>query len=190
MIGEFKGKKEPHMTYRENISIKTKYITIEDCRQNCVDIEGTRLFARSLTSKLFGVFQEDNTFLISSEAKVAFNYEFKGKIVEKTDGIYMEGRISQKNRSRYIVYISIIISFFIGIALLASMNPVFMLMGFMFMSVPPHHKIEKYIEEMAIPFALMGCMNVTVALYFSRTCFFLGTDESLYSGISSSLVRK
>lgn len=124
------------MAKRKNISFKTKYSSIEECRVNCVDVEGMPLFGRSLSSKFYGVFHEDNSFVLTSVSKVAYSFEFEGTILQKDDGIYLEGEIRVKKKSLYIVYLSILLSVLFGVMLVLSFNVVFMFMGILFMIIP------------------------------------------------------
>ena len=124
------------MAIRENVKIKTKYKTILECEQACVDGIGKKIMAKSWSNKLFGVFEDGHRVVISSDAKGAALFEFDGRIVAREDGIYLEGEIREKSSSKGFVYGSVAFSMILGLIMMSTFNPVFMFMGAMFMIIP------------------------------------------------------
>lgn len=84
------------MVYREDVEIKTKYLTISECAENCLDIHKRRVMVLNLSKKLYGEVSDDYTFIISSRGKFGAMYWFEGQIVDREDGIYMSGTIRPK----------------------------------------------------------------------------------------------
>lgn len=77
------------MTKRENITIKTKYETKQDCIENCRDIKRKTRLATTYSRQISGEVYTDGSFELSSRAKGSAMYEFRGIIKEEADGIYM-----------------------------------------------------------------------------------------------------
>ena len=123
------------MANRENIRIKTKYHSVIECRENCVDGIGFKILAKSWSNKLFGIFNDKDEFQISSEAKGAALFVFEGRIVEREDGIYLEGDIHVKQSSKRIVYAGFFFSVIVALFLMTTFNPVFMFMSVLFLIV-------------------------------------------------------
>jgi len=124
------------MAMRENIKIKTKYKSILECEQSCVDGIGRKIVAKSWSKKLYGIFEDGHRVVISSDAKGAALFEFEGRIVAREDGIYLEGDIREKSYSKGLVYGSVAFSLILGFAMMSTFNPVFVFMGVMFMVIP------------------------------------------------------
>lgn len=124
------------MDRSENVSIKTKYKTLEACEQNCVDGIGIKRIAKTGSNKLYGVFDESHQFTITSDARGAALFAFEGVILEKEDGIYLEGKIFVKPQTKNIVLGSILLFSLMGILFTLSQNAVLIFMGVLFMIVP------------------------------------------------------
>lgn len=124
------------MTNRNNISIKTRFETVDSCKQNCLDQVGKVRYASSMGKSLIGEVTDQNSFRIGSNQKSAATHEFIGYIVQKEDGIYMEGDIKARKFSERMIYLSLIFGVVFGIMLILSLNPVFVLFGILFMLMP------------------------------------------------------
>lgn len=124
------------MVYRDNISIKTKFETIDECRENCIDKTGKVIFASSMGKSLIGNIQEDNSFLIGSNQKSVALHEFIGVIVQEEDGIYMKGDIRPRLFSKIFIYFSVLLGLAFGIGMILTWSPVLMIFGLVFMIVP------------------------------------------------------
>ena len=93
------------MTHRKNVEIKTKYESLEDCRENCRDIKKRLTLPIPASGKIYGEILEDDSFVLSSrKAKTSVIFEFIGKIEERNDGIYLVGEIRPKRYQRWIMY--------------------------------------------------------------------------------------
>jgi len=92
------------MVYREDVEIKTKYQTISECAENCLDIHKKRVMVLNGSRKLYGEVLEDNTFTISSRGKFGAMYWFEGQIEDRGDGIYMSGTIRPKPMYQVTMY--------------------------------------------------------------------------------------
>lgn len=124
------------MSKRDQIVLKTKFKTVEQCKAECVDGIGIKKVAKTWSNKLYGIFDDTQHFVIASDAKGAALFVFEGVIKEREDGIYMEGDIKVKPISKRIVYLSIMLSVIAGILMYLSLNPVLIFMGTLFMIVP------------------------------------------------------
>lgn len=124
------------MPKRNNISIKTKYKTKEECMENCRDVKGKTILATTYSRQISGEVYPDGSFVLSSRAKGSAMFEFKGVIREEEDGVYMQGDIIKKPSAIKIVYGSILISTVIAIAMVLTMNPVFILFAVLFATMP------------------------------------------------------
>jgi len=93
------------MAKRKNIRIKTKYSTKYECMEKCRDYHGkTRLdlvFIRHISGEVY----PDGSFELSSRSRAAALLEFKGKIIEEEDGVYMVGEIVSKHFAVSLLYI-------------------------------------------------------------------------------------
>jgi len=128
--------KDGYMNRSDRVAIKTRFRTVEQCREECVDGIGIKHIAKSWSNKLYGIFDVANHFKIASDAKGAALFVFEGVIIEREDGIYMEGNINVKPHSKKIVLGSILMSLIAGIILITTFNIVLMFMGILFMIVP------------------------------------------------------
>lgn len=124
------------MTKRENITIKTKYKTKQDCIENCRDIKRKTRLAVTYSRQISGEVYPDGSFELSSRAKGSAMYEFRGIIKEEVDGVYMVGDIIKKSFALKVIYISIALATIFAIVLIMSMNPVFILFAVLFAVVP------------------------------------------------------
>ena len=52
------------MANRENIRIKTKYHSVTECRENCVDGIGVKHLAKAWSNKQFGFCNDKDNFQI------------------------------------------------------------------------------------------------------------------------------
>lgn len=127
---------EGKLPKRNDISIKTKYNTKEECMENCRDVKGKPILATTYSRQISGEVFPDGNFVLSSRAKGSSMFEFKGIISEEADGVYMKGDIVKKSSSIRIVYGSILISTLIAIAMVMTMNPVFILFAILFATIP------------------------------------------------------
>lgn len=118
------------------VLIKTRFASIEECAENCVDQVGRVRFSSSLGRKIIGEVSSDYKFVISSSMKNAATHEFVGDIVAREDGIYMVGIVRPRKLTSIMTYISIVLGVFFGIGLILSFNPVFVLFGFFFIFIP------------------------------------------------------
>lgn len=124
------------MKKRENITIKTKYETKQDCIENCRDIKRKTRLATTYSRQISGEVYPDGSFELSSTAKGSAMYEFKGMIKEEADGVYMVGDIIKKSFALKVIYVSITLSTLFAIVLIMTMNPVFILFAVLFAVVP------------------------------------------------------
>jgi hypothetical protein len=76
---------------REDIVIKTKYKTKEDCMENWRDIASKTTLAVTYSRQISGQVYPDGRFEFSSRAKGRAMREFRGIIKEEADGAYMIG---------------------------------------------------------------------------------------------------
>ncbi|MBI9012660.1 MAG: hypothetical protein JEZ08_10565 [Clostridiales bacterium] len=105
------------MVYREDIEIKTKYQTVSECAEKCLDIQKKRIVVLNFSRKLYGEVSEDYSFVISSRGKLATMYRFEGQIEDRGDGIYMSGTIRPKPMYQVIMYGLCIFLNLIGVSL-------------------------------------------------------------------------
>lgn len=124
------------MVNREDILIKTRFSTIEECRGNCIDKIGKVRYASSLGKSLVGEITPQDTFVIASNQKGVATHEFVGEIYQKDNDIFMKGIIRPRKFSMIIVYAYVVFGLIFGITLILSFNPVFMFFGLLFMLVP------------------------------------------------------
>lgn len=124
------------MPQRKAIKIKTKYMTKDDCMENCRDITRKTRLSTNYSRQISGEVYPDGSFVLSSRAKGSSMFEFKGMIQEEDDGVYMIGDIKKKAIATYIVYLSIIISEIIALSLVMTLNPVFILFALFFFTLP------------------------------------------------------
>ena len=130
------------MIYRQNISIKTKYKTINECRENSIDKVGKATFSSTIGKSLIGEILPNNSFVIGSNQKSIAVHQFVGEIVESDDGIYMVGDIKERPLSLFAIYFSVIFGLIFGVGMILTWNPVLMLFGLLFMIVPSFNIIH------------------------------------------------
>jgi hypothetical protein len=112
------------MAHRKNVAIKSKYETLEDCRENCRDIKKRLTLPIPASGKIYGEFYEDDFFVLSSrKAKTSVIFEFVGKMEECEDGIYLVGEIRAKEYQKWLLYGFSILFHMIGIAFIAVGTP-------------------------------------------------------------------
>lgn len=97
--------------------IRTKYLTKEDCMNNCRDITRMTSMARSFSRKICGEVHSDGSFKLSSTNKVSNMFEFTGTIEERQDGIYMAGEIMPRSLHKMLAYIGVGMGLIFGIIL-------------------------------------------------------------------------
>lgn len=124
------------MPKRDNISIKTKYSTKTDCMEHYRDVKRTTRLSLTYSRQISGEVYPDGRFVLSSRARGSAMFLFKGVIKEETDGVYMVGDIIKKPSAIKMVYGSIILSMMLAFGLILTMNPVFMLFGLLFATIP------------------------------------------------------
>lgn len=121
---------------QKKVLIVTPYKSFEACREGCVDKKGTSKWYSQATTDLFGVFGQGHAVTITTNNKAAGSFEFKGHMTICGDAICLEGMIQAKKTSKRIVLISLLTSSLLGLFLLTTANPVWVLFGLLFMAVP------------------------------------------------------
>ncbi len=124
------------MSTQKEIRIKTRYTSIEECRESCRDIHKKTVMATTFSRGISGEINQDNHFVLSSTQKGSALFEFVGQIIEADDGIYMVGEIQKKRRALWIIYGNIVFGFLMGLVLIMTMNVVLVFFALFFMSVP------------------------------------------------------
>ena len=108
------------MTYRKNVAIKTKYKTLEACRENCRDIKKRLVLPIPASGKIYGELFEGDFFVLSSrKAKTSVIFEFVGQMEDRRDGIYLVGEIRTKEYQKWLLVGFAILFHVIGIGLIA-----------------------------------------------------------------------
>ena len=105
------------MVYRGDIEIKTKYQTISECAEKCLDIHKKRVVVLNFSKKLYGEVSDDYSFVISSRGKFGAMYWFEGQIEARENDIYMSGAIRAKPMYQVIMYGLCILFNLIGLIL-------------------------------------------------------------------------
>lgn len=121
---------EVHMVHRTDVTIKTKYQTLEACRNNCLDINKSFLIPFGISKKIYGKIYEDNTFMMSNASKFGTIFKFEGEIIKKEDGIYLVGDISVKTLYVYLLYFLGLAFNIVGLMIIFSGNIAAILYGF------------------------------------------------------------
>lgn len=124
------------MAKRNNISIKTNYKSIEECKENCRDYKGRTRISTNFLRQISGEIHEDGSFILSSRMKGSAMFEFIGKIIEKPDGVYMIGDIRPKPIQLKIIYVSIVLMSLLGFLFIFTMGVVGLLFGAIFLIGP------------------------------------------------------
>lgn len=83
------------MIHRENVSIKTKYETREECIENLVD-HNKKTYLSLFLRQISGHMNQEGEFEVSSRYNAGAFFEFNGKVAEDDDGIYLKGDIRVK----------------------------------------------------------------------------------------------
>ena len=79
-----------------DIVIKTKYTSKQECINNCLDHQGKTYLTWVFNYSITGIIDDKGHFEISCMSRAAAMQEFIGDIVEKEDGVYMIGKIIPK----------------------------------------------------------------------------------------------
>lgn len=85
---------------------------------------------------LSGSIDENGNFIFSSKAKGAALSEFVGSVVEKSDGLYLEGEISPRKKRMILLYGLIGLNALLGLLLMFSGNIIFQMVSILFLTVP------------------------------------------------------
>lgn len=124
------------MLYRENIQLVTGYKSIKECRSACIEQVGMPDVSTISAGGVIGEVIDDGSIKLETRARGAGMFVFKGMVNENYSGIYLEGDISVKPFSKWIIYISIVLMGLIGIVLIMTGNQVLMVAG-VFMALAP-----------------------------------------------------
>jgi hypothetical protein len=122
------------MAHRKDVAIKTKYETLQACRENCRDIKKRLTLPVPASGKIYGEFYEDDFFILSSRrAKTSANFEFVGQIEECEDGVYLVGEIRVKEYLKWLLVGFSILFHMVGIAFIAVGTPGWIAYGIFFL---------------------------------------------------------
>lgn len=124
------------MAIRNNVKILTKYKTIDECIESCLDYYGEARFYSSFYRGIGGTISKSGEFNISSKTRGSGIFQFIGKIEEVDGNIYLVGDISEKAVQIKIIYISILFMILLGFFIIFVMAPLGILIGPLFMIVP------------------------------------------------------
>lgn len=100
------------MPHRKNVVIQTKYTSIEECAQNCRDIERSIAFFHSPFSRMIYGRMDGVDFDLSYNNRYSSSYHFVGRIVARDNDIYMEGDITMKGYGKVSLFLSYIMFLF------------------------------------------------------------------------------
>lgn len=92
------------MAYRKDVHIKTNYQTKADCIEELVDHKKKTFFALFLR-QISGLMTDEGEFEISSRFNAGAFFEYKGRVVEETDGIYLKGHMAVKRSMKIFIII-------------------------------------------------------------------------------------
>jgi len=123
------------MAHRENVEIKTKYKSVEECVLQCRDVKRKNCFESLFKRELFGEIFADRSFNLRSRKKGSYYFEFVGRIEERGDGIYMVGKIQPKRTFHVVLYGVILFFITLGLFLIASLQQIPVLIGFFFLAI-------------------------------------------------------
>lgn len=123
------------MAHRENIEIKTKFESIDECMENCRDIKRTWVVPLPGFRKIYGVVNGDGSFKLSSQRKNSAIFEFVGSIKTRNSDVYMAGEIRPKTRYKYSIYILNVILSVIGACMIFTINPVLIVIGTIYIGI-------------------------------------------------------
>jgi hypothetical protein len=103
------------MVKRNNVAIKTKYNTTQECLEQCRDYKGDTIFAGAFSKGISGSVASDGHFVLSSRKRYENLFEFIGRVEQREDGIYMVGDIKPRSFAIYSSYFGIVLGFVIGV---------------------------------------------------------------------------
>ncbi len=124
------------MLYRDKIQLVTGYESIKECRTACVEEVGMPSVSTISSGGVIGEVSDDGSIKLETRARGAGMFVFKGMVNENDSGICLEGDISVKPFSKWIIYVSIVLMGLIGITLIMTGNQMFAVGG-VFIALAP-----------------------------------------------------